>query len=75
MTDSGEHERMPPGGTRRYWWLEFPWWARGALAGPAFGAVMFGVSWANDDDSDPTGQIIGAAVSAVLFAVAMADPA
>ena len=71
MSDSGEHERMPPGGAGSYWWLERPWWARGALSGLACGAVMFGVSWANDDDSDPTGQIIGAAVSAVLIAVAM----
>ncbi|MEU8229798.1 hypothetical protein AB0C12_09335 [Actinoplanes sp. NPDC048967] len=30
---------------------------------------MFVVSWASDDDSDPTGQLIGAAASAVLFAL------
>ncbi|MGW4943926.1 hypothetical protein ACWEOZ_20335 [Actinoplanes sp. NPDC004185] len=30
---------------------------------------MFVFSWASDDDSDPTGQIIGAAAAAVLLAI------
>ena len=62
---------MPPGSTRSYWWLQRPWWMRGAIAGLVLGAAMFVVSWASDDDPDLAGQLIVAAASAVLFATVL----
>ena len=71
MTDGDEYERQRRGIVRSHRWLRRPWWVRGAIAGLAFGAAMFAFSWATDDDPDPAGQIVGAAVSAVLFAIAI----
>ena len=71
MTDGDEYERLPLRGRWSYWWLQRPWWMRGAVAGLVFGALMFLFSWASDDDSNPAGEVVGAAVSAVLFAIAM----
>ncbi|MBL7260484.1 hypothetical protein [Paractinoplanes lichenicola] len=71
MSDGGEDEHVGRGRAWNYWWLRRPWWARGAVAGLLFGVLMFVISWARDDDPDPAGQIIGALVSAVLFAVGM----
>ena len=68
MSDGDKYDRMPPQGVKSYWWLEHPWWVRGAVAGLVFGSVMFVVSWASDDDPDPAGRLIIAAASAVLFA-------
>ncbi|MCY1141428.1 hypothetical protein OWR29_25815 [Actinoplanes sp. Pm04-4] len=71
MSDGSEYGRVRRGRNWSYWWLQRPWWARGVLAGLLFGMVMFLFWWARDDDNNPAGQIIGATVSAVLFAIGM----
>ena len=54
-----------------HWWVRAPWWVRGMVSGLFFATAMFAWSWGTDDDSDPTGNLLGAVVGGLLFGLLM----